>query len=101
MIGFEDATFEWPTKGNLDTNGGEAIQVGGISSTQAFRVTNLHIQFHKNGLNAICRPSGSSKSSLLLALLEEMELLRGRVHLPVVQQPMEDDSLISSAAYYP
>ncbi|KAL6697053.1 P-loop containing nucleoside triphosphate hydrolase protein [Trichoderma pleuroticola] len=34
-------------------------------------------------------------------LLGEMELLRGRVYLPLAEQPIGDDTLISDAAYCP
>ncbi|KAL6904509.1 P-loop containing nucleoside triphosphate hydrolase protein [Trichoderma evansii] len=91
MIGFENATFEWPVQGDVNTNATEDIQLAEISPTHAFRLSNLQIKFHKDGLN----------SSLLLALLGEMELLRGHVHLPLPQQPIDDDSLISNAAYCP
>lgn len=94
MIGFENATFEWPVHG-------EDIQLADILHTHAFRLSHLHIKFHKDGLNVICGPSGSGKSSLLLALLGEMKLLQGHVHLPLPQQPIDDESLISNAAYCP
>ncbi|KAL7907490.1 P-loop containing nucleoside triphosphate hydrolase protein [Trichoderma velutinum] len=100
MIGFDNATFEWPVQ-DVDIGAGEDVEPVEILPIQDFRLSNLDIKFYKNGLNVICGPSGSGKSSLLLGLLGEMELLRGRVHLPLAEPPMGDDSLISGAAYYP
>ncbi|KAM0245405.1 hypothetical protein ACHAQJ_010576 [Trichoderma viride] len=101
IIGFNNATFEWPVQGNADTDTRGGIQPAEMPPTPAFRLSNLQISFYKNGLNVICGPSGSGKSSLLLALLGEMELLRGSVHLPLAQQPRGDDSSVSGAAYCP
>ncbi|KAH8657755.1 P-loop containing nucleoside triphosphate hydrolase protein [Xylariales sp. PMI_506] len=52
------------------------------ASTATFRLSSLSVRFDLNGLNVICGPSGSGKSSLLLALLGEMELQEGQMHLP-------------------
>lgn len=47
-----------------------------------FQLQDIDIQFRQGALNIICGPSGSGKSSLLLALLGEMQLEKGRVFLP-------------------
>lgn len=68
-IGFEKATFTW----------------GGKTSTEVhemFRLINLNIEFQVGKLNVIVGPTGSGKTSLLLALLGEMTLLEGSVSLP-------------------
>ncbi|KAK0755466.1 LOW QUALITY PROTEIN: hypothetical protein N5P37_011974, partial [Trichoderma harzianum] len=101
MIGFDNATLEWSVQDVVGIGAGEDIQPAENPPTQEFRLSNLEIKFHKNGLNLVCGPSGSGKSSLLLALLGEMELLRGRVHLPLAEQPIGDDTSISDAAYCP
>ncbi|KAJ5195643.1 uncharacterized protein N7498_009081 [Penicillium cinerascens] len=108
-VGFENATLEWPAtgEGNIDARGD--IELAEVPPTPAFRLSNLQIHFCRNGLNVICGPSGSGKSSLLLALLGEMELLRGRVHLPLGRQTIgeipfssnADDSVASDMAYCP
>ncbi|KAM6481845.1 P-loop containing nucleoside triphosphate hydrolase protein [Trichoderma sp. SZMC 28011] len=101
MIGFDNATLEWSVQDIVGIGAREDIQPAESPPTQEFRLSNLEIKFHKNGLNLVCGPSGSGKSSLLLALLGEMELLRGRVHLPLAEQPIGDDTSISDAAYCP
>ncbi|KKP02562.1 ATPase [Trichoderma harzianum] len=78
MIGFDNATLEWSAQDVVGIGAGEDIQPAENPPTQEFRLSNLEIKFHKNGLNLVCGPSGLGKSSLLLALLGEMELLRGR-----------------------
>ncbi|ODV81047.1 uncharacterized protein CANTADRAFT_25320 [Suhomyces tanzawaensis NRRL Y-17324] len=64
-IGFEKATFSWNPK-----------------SDQDFKLRNLDIQFKPGKLNVIIGPTGSGKTSLLLALLGEMTLTEGKVFLP-------------------
>ncbi|KAI4254065.1 MAG: hypothetical protein LQ352_003311 [Teloschistes flavicans] len=71
LIGFEDATLTW---GSKDTRkDGE---------TQAFRMLDLSIKFSIGNLNLVVGPTGSGKTSLLMALLGEMTLIQGSVYLP-------------------
>ncbi|EJU00578.1 P-loop containing nucleoside triphosphate hydrolase protein [Dacryopinax primogenitus] len=58
----QDGTFEWPSTG--------------------FRLQKLNVRFVKGALNAIVGPTGSGKSSLLLALLGEMPIVQGQCCLP-------------------
>lgn len=51
---------------------------------EGFMLRELDIQFPKGELSLVCGPTGSGKSSLLSALLGEMERVRGYVHLPRV-----------------
>jgi ABC-type multidrug transport system fused ATPase/permease subunit len=76
LIGFQKATLSWSNS--------YASQNGGFESspTRRFILREISIEFKKDALNVICGPSGSGKSSLLLALLGEMHLERGRVFLP-------------------
>jgi ABC-type multidrug transport system fused ATPase/permease subunit len=71
MIGFKDATFSW---GGKETEGEE------VSS--AFRLMDMDIKFEIGKLNIIAGPTGSGKTSLLMALLGEMTLIKGKVFLP-------------------
>lgn len=63
-IGFENASFKW-----------------GTSNTQ-FALTDINIRFNVGDLNVIVGPTGSGKTSLLLALLGEMPIEKGNVYLP-------------------
>ncbi|KAK4996838.1 Transporter of the ATP-binding cassette (ABC) [Elasticomyces elasticus] len=65
VIGFEDGTFTWGNKDSED-----------------FRMMDLNFRFHVGQLNVIIGPTGSGKTSLLMALLGEMTRLDGNVYLP-------------------
>ena len=76
---------------------------GGLS--EAFRLIDMDVDFHIGKLNIIAGATGSGKTSLLMALLGEMRLLQGRVHLPGgttnrVELPVDPQTgLIDSIAY--
>lgn len=64
-IGFENASFSWNSKADVD-----------------FKLRDIDVAFKVGKLNVIIGPTGSGKTSLLLALLGEMELSSGNVFLP-------------------
>jgi ABC-type multidrug transport system fused ATPase/permease subunit len=66
VIGFKQGTFSW---GNQDNE-------------EAFKLRGVDLEFHTNVINVIVGPTGSGKTSMLLALLGEMTLLEGSVYLP-------------------
>ncbi|KAL8947107.1 MAG: hypothetical protein Q9222_006574 [Ikaeria aurantiellina] len=74
VIGFDNATLSW---------GGQDVAKAGES--QAFRMIGLDIRFSIGDLNLVVGPTGSGKTSLLMALLGEMTLFQGAVHLPGVR----------------
>lgn len=67
LIGFENASFSWNS-----------------ASAKDFKLKDLNITFKAGKLNVIIGPTGAGKTSLLLALLGEMELTSGKVFLPGV-----------------
>ncbi|KAI0108580.1 multidrug resistance-associated protein [Nemania sp. FL0031] len=71
VIGFRDATFIWGSKTAVAADG-----------SVAFRLMDLNINFKIGKLNIIGGPTGSGKTSMLMALLGEMTLTRGKVFLP-------------------
>jgi ABC-type multidrug transport system fused ATPase/permease subunit len=71
VVGFENGTFSWGGKDMKDK-----------ASADAFKLMNLDINFKVGELNVVVGPTGSGKSSLLLALLGEMTKLKGEVYLP-------------------
>lgn len=71
VIGFKEATFIW---GNKD-----AVAADG---SLAFRLLDLDVDFKIGKLNIIAGPTGSGKTSMLMALLGEMTLTKGKVFLP-------------------
>ena len=92
FIGFKNATFSW---GSAD----EAFD----KKDRAFRMINLSVDFRVGGLNIIAGPTGSGKTSLLMALLGEMTLISGRVQLPGgyerARLQARPDGLTESVAY--
>ena len=72
LIGFKNGTFTWGV--NSSRNGTEP--------TSAFTLRDLNVNFVPGRLNIIAGPTGSGKTSMLMALLGEMTLLEGRVYLP-------------------
>ncbi|SPO06956.1 probable YBT1 - Vacuolar, `full-size` ABC protein transporting bile acids [Cephalotrichum gorgonifer] len=71
VIGFRDATFIWGGKDEVKEDG-----------SQAFQLLDFNVDFEIGKLNIIAGPTGSGKSSLLMGLLGEMTLVKGRVFCP-------------------
>ena len=71
IIGFDKATLTW--------GGRDAQKADGHT---AFRMIDMEIRFMVGRLNIIAGPTGSGKTSLLMALLGEMTLIQGSVFLP-------------------
>ena len=93
MIGFKQATFSW---------GGKEATSGDVSS--AFRLMDVDIKFEIGKLNIVAGPTGSGKTSLLMALLGEMTLIKGKVFLPggysrEEVKPDPETGLTESVAY--
>ncbi|KAI1135673.1 P-loop containing nucleoside triphosphate hydrolase protein [Hypoxylon sp. FL0543] len=71
VIGFREATFIWGGKDTIAADG-----------SMAFRLLDLNVDFKIGALNIIAGPTGSGKTSMLMALLGEMTLTKGKVYLP-------------------
>ncbi|KAL2197749.1 hypothetical protein P885DRAFT_35250 [Corynascus similis CBS 632.67] len=71
VIGFRNATFIWGSKNTVADDG-----------SMAFRLLDLDLDFRIGKLNVITGPTGSGKTSMLMALLGEMTIMKGRVYLP-------------------
>ncbi|KAJ2801763.1 hypothetical protein H4R20_003550 [Coemansia guatemalensis] len=84
VVGFENATLLWNGSAHSDEPLGE----------ETFGLRDLDVQFPCGGLTLIGGPTGSGKSSLLAALVGEMELVEGHVRLPVA--PDTDYQLLGS-----
>ncbi|GLA03501.1 hypothetical protein AnigIFM60653_003134 [Aspergillus niger] len=75
-IALENATLTWGSApGQYKDDPSEEVADG-------FRLINMDVDFQIGKLNLITGPTGSGKTSLLMALLGEMKLLQGKVHLP-------------------
>lgn len=72
VIGFHNGAFTW---GNKSKSGDDEADA-------SFHLDDLNMRFHVGQLNVVAGPTGSGKTSLLMALLGEMTLLNGKVYLP-------------------
>ncbi|KAI9335613.1 hypothetical protein DFJ73DRAFT_893370 [Zopfochytrium polystomum] len=91
-VGFRQAAFRHfdPADASRTVESVSAKQHRGIEAappsesvaTAAFTLQGIDISFRKGGLNVVTGPTGSGKSSLILALLGEMKKVAGDVHLP-------------------
>lgn len=87
VIGFDSATFSWGSEGSED-----------------FKMIDLDMRFKVGHLNVIVGPTGSGKTSLLMALLGEMARVEGNVYLPGARSREDmrvnpDTGLTESVAY--
>jgi ABC-type multidrug transport system fused ATPase/permease subunit len=94
MIGFKNASFTW----------GSRCAMGKPNTSTAFRLIDLEVKFHVDELNIVAGPTGSGKTSLLMALLGEMTPLGGIVYLPGGKsredlKPNAETKLTESVAY--
>jgi ABC-type multidrug transport system fused ATPase/permease subunit len=72
-IALEHATLSWNAGGGTSNK---------LSALEAFRLIDVNVTFEPCQLSVIAGPTGSGKTSLLMALLGEMKLMSGRVHIP-------------------
>lgn len=70
-IALEHATLTWGAKSDSSK-----------TASKTFRLIDMNIDFVVGKLNVIAGATGSGKTSLLMALLGEMQLLDGLVHIP-------------------
>ncbi|KAJ9192292.1 hypothetical protein DTO164E3_8431 [Paecilomyces variotii] len=98
-IALERATLTWaaPKKDSHDRSG-ENI-------ADSFRLINLDVSFQIGKLNVIAGPTGSGKTSLLMALLGEMNLIEGKVYLPGggrsrAEIPLDPETLLTESVAY-
>ncbi|KAI1377194.1 P-loop containing nucleoside triphosphate hydrolase protein [Hypoxylon crocopeplum] len=71
VVGFRNATFIWGGKDTVAADG-----------SMAFRLIDIDVEFKIGKLNIIAGPTGSGKTSMLMALLGEMTMTAGKVFLP-------------------
>ncbi|KAL1970957.1 hypothetical protein VTN77DRAFT_2791 [Rasamsonia byssochlamydoides] len=96
-IGLDRATLTWSTS---------KCKAGApVGESDAFRLIDIDVSFRLGKLNVIAGPTGSGKTSLLMALLGEMKLLEGQVHLPGVttnraELPVDPETLLTESVAY-
>lgn len=73
-VGFDNALFAYP--------GDEENSCPGPNDPQPFRLGDLNLSFPKGELSLVTGPVGSGKTTLILSLLGETVLLKGKVFMP-------------------
>ncbi|KAI9650783.1 Transporter of the ATP-binding cassette (ABC) [Ciborinia camelliae] len=86
-LGFKNATMTWTVSSSKYSDQEPIVDNGHVTDSMQpgnipFRLTDINLKFQAGKLNVIVGPTGSGKTSLLLALLGEMSLLHGRIRLP-------------------
>ena len=85
--GFKHATFSWASRGQIN----KALSNNSDVASLAFQLIDIDVEFPDQSLTLVIGPTGSGKSSLLQALLGELCLLSGSVHMSI--QRSRDDYL--------
>lgn len=115
-IGFKEADFKWNTGVSQDTKAeetnkvsantvnGEAAADGSddaaVEEVYPFELLDLNVTFPTGKLSVISGPTGAGKSAILLALLGEMDCVRGESFLPKERTQVDPISgLRNSVAY--
>jgi ABC-type multidrug transport system fused ATPase/permease subunit len=82
--GFEqDAAFQWHVPENKATGKVKAKDTASVDQdVSPFTLRISELEFPVGELSIVCGPTGSGKTSLLYALLGEMDCINGKVHLP-------------------
>ncbi|KAF9182238.1 hypothetical protein BGZ51_004856 [Haplosporangium sp. Z 767] len=85
-IGMKDLSAQWWTSESAKTPGtdadGAVVQEPRTEDTDQFILRNINVSFPVGELSVVCGPTGSGKTSLLLAMLGEMDVLMGQIFLP-------------------
>ncbi|KAF9095075.1 hypothetical protein BGX29_009201, partial [Mortierella sp. GBA35] len=81
IIGFQNASFFYADKTEQAVMD-RASQAGTRLNGHHFELKNLNLDFPIGELSIVTGPTGSDKTSMLLALLGEMNTIQGRVFLP-------------------
>ncbi|KAL1919296.1 uncharacterized protein VTP21DRAFT_1989 [Calcarisporiella thermophila] len=82
-IGIKNGNFRWHKSHLIESE--EAAM-----NSASFQLKNITVEFPVGELSLICGPTGSGKTSLLMALLGELEAIRGNISLPQAAEPILD-----------
>ncbi|KAF8984135.1 hypothetical protein BGZ46_008751 [Entomortierella lignicola] len=83
-IGANGLTAQWWTTESAKTPNANANEPAAlrVEDTDQFILRDINVAFPVGELSIVCGPTGSGKTSLLLAMLGEMDVLSGEIYLP-------------------
>lgn len=81
-IGMKDMSAQWWTTDSAKTTNEENAAQVRTEDADQFILRNINVSFPVGELSIICGPTGSGKTSLLMAMLGEMDVLTGNIYLP-------------------
>ncbi|EJU04810.1 hypothetical protein DACRYDRAFT_114129 [Dacryopinax primogenitus] len=99
-LGAEEATFKWNENEEAkkkDAPGAEE-QVNGAAEA-VFELSDINIVFPIGKLSVVTGPTASGKTALLMALLGEMTMTRGKLLLPKDPTQVDEHGLRNSLSY--
>ncbi|KAF9585632.1 hypothetical protein BGW38_001455 [Lunasporangiospora selenospora] len=85
VVGMQDVSAQWWTTESAKTPDSREAKDAPLirtEDTDQFSLRDISVSFPVGGLSIICGPTGSGKTSLLLAMLGEMDILKGQIFLP-------------------
>ncbi|KAJ2674835.1 hypothetical protein GGI25_004222 [Coemansia spiralis] len=102
-LGFSNAVLTWSRSMNNCCSPMQSTPPSSSSSSlnlmlMSFTLQNINIRFPLGKLTLIGGPTGSGKSSILAALTGEMELIQGKINVPILEMPA--NALFSSLPGY-
>jgi ABC-type multidrug transport system fused ATPase/permease subunit len=100
QIALDNATLTWDT---VRSSSEDVLNNG--TAADAFRMIDVDVHFRLGKLTIIAGPTGSGKTSLLMALLGEMKLLKGAIHLPGIttnraELPVDPETSLTEGVAY-
>ncbi|KAG0198978.1 hypothetical protein BGX28_007646 [Mortierella sp. GBA30] len=83
-IGMKDLSAQWWTTESAKTPvaNSEGVTEPRAEDSDQFILRDINVSFPVGELSIVCGPTGSGKTSLLLAMLGEMDVLTGQIYLP-------------------
>lgn len=81
-IGMKNMNAQWWTTDSAKTTNEENATQVRTEDADQFILRNINVSFPVGELSIICGPTGSGKTSLLMAMLGEMDVLTGNIYLP-------------------
>ncbi|KAJ1956844.1 hypothetical protein IWQ62_005212, partial [Dispira parvispora] len=95
----DSASSSSSSKNDIKVDSASAEPLDSTPSARAFTLTDLCLQFPSGKITLIVGPTGSGKTSLMMALLGEMPRASGQVVIPTVRGHLDDLAYVAQEAW--